>query len=108
MRWAVFPPNQFKLVKGETREWKSVKDVHSFCARCNTHVWKRAAADGPYICAVGAFTTGPEPGAWRIPEDWVKSTIHLWYPDRVRDINDGLPHFVNAPVAFGGDGKEVH
>ena len=43
------------------------------------------------------------------PEDTFKfePAFHIFYEERVMDVSDGLPKFVDVPEQFGGSGKTV-
>ena len=36
-----------------------------------------------------------------------KPTFHIFYEERVMDVSDGLPKYVDLPEPFGGSGKTV-
>ena len=39
--------------------------------------------------------------------DWFQPSMHIFYEDRVVDISDALPKFLDLPREFGGSGKMV-
>ena len=43
------------------------------------------------------------------PQDTFKfePAFHIFYEERVMDVGDGLPKFVDVPEQFGGSGKTV-
>tara|TARA_B100001123_G_C14680677_1_gene777318 strand:+ start:264 stop:434 length:171 start_codon:yes stop_codon:yes gene_type:complete len=41
-----------------------------------------------------------------IESDFIfEPTMHIWYSERVINVNDGLPKFADFPETFGGTGE---
>jgi nucleoside-diphosphate-sugar epimerase len=102
VRWAVFPPPAFALVQGEPQTYHSGLSTLWFCPDCGTKLWKRPqdGSSGPYICSAAAFHL--QEG--KLPESWTANLFHLYYANRVTDVDDGQAKFINAPQPLGGDG----
>jgi hypothetical protein len=44
-------------------------------------------------------------GADQKPKDRFKPNLHIMYGERVIDVDDALPKFMDFPAAFGGSDK---
>jgi hypothetical protein len=106
-RWSAFPAAQVTVAKGEPKSFLSPLkiDTHFFCADCGCNLWKRPGVqdDALYIVQTNAFAHDDK---WRIPKE-METGIHLFYADRVTDVKDGLPKFVDSPEDLGGSGKTM-
>jgi hypothetical protein len=89
-----------------------------FCGECGTAIWSDWTESEAYkhlahykgvsvsLFAAGHVTEGKGIKSSLLPEDLMPK-FHVFYEDRVRDVDDKLPHFKDLPKEFGGSGELV-
>jgi hypothetical protein len=99
---ALFPAESVSVV-GDL-DSRSVTDVENAavrysCAKCGTRVmntpgrgYSQMRAVYPVMCKT---------------HSWFQPSMHIFYEDRVVEIGDALPKFLDLPSEFGGSGKTV-
>jgi hypothetical protein len=88
----------------------------AFCTTCGSKIWNDWQSSKPYekmnfvrgVC-VSMFGEGQcignkGEGTCHFDEG-LAPKMHIFYENRVKDINDGLPHFKDLPKDFGGSGE---
>ncbi len=100
--WA---PVQLTITAGEDKvvayDYTDKMTVYS-CGECGSRLFNTNAA-GLKSTWQGLFR-GANDG--QLPEEF-KSQVHLFYGERVIDIDDDLPKFRDGPEAFGGSGVRL-
>ena len=96
--WAVWPADKVtfsgEIVTSETNE--ASKRIS--CARCGGNVANgKPARDMMVVYPMTLAGSGLK----------YEPAFHLFYAERVIDVADGLPKFVDAPEQLGGSGKLI-
>ena len=96
--WAAWPADKVKITGDTVTSSYNTESQRISCASCGGCV-----ANGkpkPELMVVYPMTlvdSGLE----------FKPDFHIFYDERVMDVNDGLPKFVDAPEEFGYSGETV-
>ena len=96
--WAVWPKDRVTIDGAVTESNEHAASRRVACKVCGGCVANiKPKSD---MVVVYAMTLAGSPFAF-------EPTLHLYYGERVMDIADDLPKFVDSPVAFGGSGALV-
>ncbi|MFK7990826.1 MAG: GFA family protein [Sandaracinaceae bacterium] len=95
---AAWPANAVKITGAVTESTHNAKSVRTTCAACGGGVLMGKPGLGwrvvyPLLLTGSQFNYEP--------------ALHLFYGERVMDVNDGLPKFLDAPAEAGGSGTLV-
>ena len=92
-----FAPDDVHMTKSEHLKEYKLKDTVTkyFCGNCGTKLYN----SNRFGLLVIQSEIIQDPG------DDLKPEIHVCYAERVCDIRDDLPKFLDFPEAFGGTGK---
>jgi hypothetical protein len=93
---AIYPKAAVTVASGETRTWVNRVRTMVVCARCGSHLYSEQE---------GAPFRGVNAG--NLPAGAFKPQMHLHCDYAVAAISDGLPHYRNIPVEYGGSGEVV-
>lgn len=93
---ALYDTNAVEVVSGEVATFTIRSLPRAFCPRCGTRMFARVP---------GIDTTGIV--AARLPEGAFAPAFHIHCAEALAPVRDGLPHFVESPSLFGGDGRTV-
>jgi hypothetical protein len=96
---AVFPARSVRY-EGETRAVTVTARADAsrrfMCTKCGTKVINEPVPQARAIFPALCETT-----------DWFKPSMHVQWTDRVIDLQDGLPRFLDYPGEMGGTGQTV-
>ncbi len=88
---AVYPRESVRVVKGRTASWLNRVRAMVICAECGSHLFGEHA-DYPFRGVnAGNFAAGQ-----------FEPTMHLYCRFALAPVGDGLPHYLDTPMAFGG------
>ena len=73
--------------------------VRHSCAKCGTRVLNTTGRGHSHLRSVFPILCDND--------DWFQPSMHIFYEDRVVEISDALPKFLDVPSEFGGSGKTV-
>lgn len=87
---AVYAADQARVVRGDTVSLTLKRTPRISCANCGTRLY---ADLGNLRGVSGTLLPGFE------------ASMHINYAEALAPVRDDLPHYLNMPEAFGGDGK---
>lgn len=104
--FTLWPPDQFKIVKGEdciasfdklgSQGGGAGTSLRKWCENCGGHVFiehpTMGVVDVP-AAVIGEFSFTP--------------AFHVHYQETVQPMNDGLPKFKDLPAEAGGSGEQL-
>ncbi|MEM7188193.1 MAG: GFA family protein [Pseudomonadota bacterium] len=105
-KWHAAPINAFAawpaekvVITGDVIETDvNPVSVRTSCAKCGSCIANGKPKRGTVVVYPMALAGSNVP---------YKPTLNLFYEERVMDVADGLPKFVNGPKAIGGSGEKV-
>jgi hypothetical protein len=89
-----------------------------FCKDCGTAIWSDWTESEAYKhlshykgVSGALFATGDVVAEGKVTSSVLPEALlpqfHVFYADRVRDVDDKLPHFKDLPKDFGGSGELI-
>lgn len=94
--WSGWPANKVSVSGPITESDKDPGSGRISCSKCGGNVANRKpTAKMMVIYPMTLANSGLD----------FQPNMHIFYDERVMDVNDGLPKFVDVPESFGGSGK---
>lgn len=107
---ACFGADKFEVTAGEDHlgEFMSPRNFsRMFCRDCGTRVFMKfdkADMEIPLVVVYPTLLDQVKAGGAPLPEE-LSPRQHVFYADRLYDINDGKAKIADAPKEFGGSGR---
>ena len=99
--FAIWPADQVTLEGDTMASAVSEDSARVSCRQCGGCVANRK----PTMDIIGVY---PMTLAGPANTFHFEPAFHIFYEERVMNVNDGLPKYVDLPEMFGGSGRTVH
>jgi hypothetical protein len=100
--YAVIPSDQYTITKGMDKVGKITTQPENcqrnFCKDCGSRVG--CSLGGKAFIEISML-------AGKIPKEFTELKYHIKYNQRIVDIQDDLPKYLNLPKEFGGTGETM-
>lgn len=107
-----FGADSFEITKGQDKAKEFLSPMsytRRFCSDCGSRVtisFEKSEIESPMV---GVYTTALDElrAGGAAVSDVFEPKYHAFYADRLYDISDGKPKFVDMAAEFGGSGKTL-